>query len=424
MKQRILNLLIALDQFLFSIFTLGKAGPDETASAAAWRGEQLGHPLPKFFRPIIDKIFWFDPNHCQTSYESEVNNMQSPTLLNVVPAPYDKRDYKFVSGTTGLPAQVDLRPYLLSIEDQSFTNSCTANAGTSAVETFLARAGVPTQLSRLFLYYETRNLGGLGGRDGGAYVSDICKALTAYGVCKEETWPFNTALVNQQPSSDSYQEAVNYKANRYERIETTDYRSIKAAVAKGFPVLIGMYLYAPFIEIRGPLDNHREYFARSTSQYNGAHAMAIVGYDDSKQYWIVANSWGSWWGDNGFVAIPYHDLERWGFDFWTITQFAGINLPDLWTPEEPPAPVLVIWDTERAEEIRLYLVPKLEAARQEAAAASLSAAFIENAAYWPTGIWDTVFGQLPYAFSPLVNSTKIRAYLKTFFESIKVDQVR
>ena len=42
MKQRLLNLLIAVDQLLWVVFTLGKGHPDETISAAAWRMEQQG----------------------------------------------------------------------------------------------------------------------------------------------------------------------------------------------------------------------------------------------------------------------------------------------------------------------------------------------------------------------------------------------
>jgi hypothetical protein len=76
--QRILHLLIALDQFLFCVITLGGSHPDETASAAAWRGEQLGHILPRIFRPLIDAIFFFDPNHCKKAYMAEQRREQSP----------------------------------------------------------------------------------------------------------------------------------------------------------------------------------------------------------------------------------------------------------------------------------------------------------------------------------------------------------
>ena len=46
MKQRILNLLIALDQLAWVVLTLGKGYPDEAISAAAWRMEQrAGVPI-------------------------------------------------------------------------------------------------------------------------------------------------------------------------------------------------------------------------------------------------------------------------------------------------------------------------------------------------------------------------------------------
>ena len=79
MKDRILRWLISLDQFCFCTLTLGGSMPDETASAAAWRGEQLGHILPRFFRPVIDKLFWFDPEHCRKAYLAEVSREQSPS---------------------------------------------------------------------------------------------------------------------------------------------------------------------------------------------------------------------------------------------------------------------------------------------------------------------------------------------------------
>lgn len=45
MKQRILNLLIALDQLAYVIVTIGEGHPDETLSAAAWRLEKAGGSL-------------------------------------------------------------------------------------------------------------------------------------------------------------------------------------------------------------------------------------------------------------------------------------------------------------------------------------------------------------------------------------------
>ena len=72
MKQRILNWLISLDQFLFNTVTLGHSSPDETLSAAAWRTEQAGKWLGRVFRPLIDALFWpFEREHCRAAFESE-----------------------------------------------------------------------------------------------------------------------------------------------------------------------------------------------------------------------------------------------------------------------------------------------------------------------------------------------------------------
>ena len=78
MKQRFLNWLISLDQFLFNTVTLGHSSPDETLSAAAWRWEQAGKLRGHVLRPLVDTLFWFDSEHCRTAFESEVQRKHLP----------------------------------------------------------------------------------------------------------------------------------------------------------------------------------------------------------------------------------------------------------------------------------------------------------------------------------------------------------
>lgn len=41
----------------------------------------------------------------------------------------------------------------------------------------------------------------------------------------------------------------------------------------------------------------------STSSPN--HAIVLVGWDDASSYWIMKNSWGTSWGESGYMRIPY-----------------------------------------------------------------------------------------------------------------------
>ena len=64
-----------------------------------------------------------------------------------------------------------------------------------------------------------------------------------------------------------------------------------------------------------------------TNQKLGGHLMLVVGYDDAKGCWIVKNSWGTGFGDNGFCRIAYGECD--------IDSYAKLGLqrtnPDPWT---------------------------------------------------------------------------------------------
>ena len=78
MKRRLLNILIALDQLVFSLITLGHSSPDETISAGAYRMEIQRKVMGFVLRPVIDTLFWFDPDHCRKAYISEFRRIQLP----------------------------------------------------------------------------------------------------------------------------------------------------------------------------------------------------------------------------------------------------------------------------------------------------------------------------------------------------------
>src|SRR5690625_6030951 len=69
------------------------------------------------------------------------------------------------------------------------------------------------------------------------------------------------------------------------------------------------------------------------------HAMAIVGYDDSKGpggAFRIVNSWGKYWGDRGFIWVDYQFFlnEFCDFDGQKPLYIVAIQEGEL--PDEPP----------------------------------------------------------------------------------------
>ena len=86
MKTRFLNVLIAVDQLLWVLVTLGKGHPDETISAALWRMEQQGKLAGRILRPLIDLLFRpLERDHCRLSFESERRGAQLPAAYRELP---------------------------------------------------------------------------------------------------------------------------------------------------------------------------------------------------------------------------------------------------------------------------------------------------------------------------------------------------
>ena len=79
-----------------------------------------------------------------------------------------------------------------------------------------------------------------------------------------------------------------------------------------------------------PSDNVRE--------THGWHAMLCVGYSDPDKVFIVRNSWGTDWADNGYCYIPYDYVIHQDFnghDSWIIKSVENLDFSDgVWDETE------------------------------------------------------------------------------------------
>jgi len=229
-------------------------------------------------------------------------------------------------GADQLPSRVDLRQYMTPVEDQSTVGSCTANAIAGAYEYLAQRAhGEAGDISRLFIYYNTRRAEGTVG-DGGSSISGSIQVLEEVGACTEETWPYVPEDFDTEPSPEAYEEAQNFLVDEAREIPI-DLAAMKGCLAEGYPFAFGLILYDSFNQAgkggRVPLPSRNE----QVRETHGAHAMLCVGYSDRNEAFIVRNSWGSDWGDQGYCYIPYDYMTNTDlcFDCWAIQQVSDLD---------------------------------------------------------------------------------------------------
>ena len=234
-----------------------------------------------------------------------------------------------------LPTSVDLKAWCSPVENQGALGSCTAHAGIGLVEYFERRAfGKHIDASRLFLYKVTRNMLHWTG-DTGGFLRTTMGALTLFGVPPEEYWPYIIADFDKEPSAFCYAFAQNYQAISFYRLDPPGtsrdalLKQIKADLAGGLPSMFGFTVYSSIAqaETTGKIP-----YPTPGEKILGGHAVAAVGYDDAtkikntnphaaetKGAFLIRNSWGTVWGDNGYGWLPYdYVLNGLAIDWWSL----------------------------------------------------------------------------------------------------------
>jgi C1A family cysteine protease len=222
-----------------------------------------------------------------------------------------------------LPERFDLRnvslgrSYIGSVRQQGSCGACYAFSACAAAEsTYNLATGRYNQncadFSEAFIAFCLeplyRGFSGCGGSD---YDYEELDALVERGVCYEEQMPYNS--VNHS-CPQVMPPTVHF--NSWHRLPCNDTTAIKTAIRYFGAVDAAISTSSAFDAYASGIYEDSKVSCETSdgsSCYYVAtdHVIALVGWDDNNGdgYWILRNSWGSAWGEQGYMRIKYHSAR-------------------------------------------------------------------------------------------------------------------
>jgi C1A family cysteine protease len=203
----------------------------------------------------------------------------------------------FSSNAAGAPVSIDWRAKgaVTSVKDQGQCGSCWTFSSTGAIEgAWAVSKGKLVDLSEQQLVdcatgFAYGSHGCNGGQMEGAF-----KYVIEHGQCALSAYPYTA----KDGSCDSLCSPVVHISSCFD-VKPNDQLSLKAAVAQQ-PVAIAIEADTRYFQ------SYSSGVLTSTScGTNLDHGVLIAGYgeENGQKYWLVKNSWGTTWGENGYVKI-------------------------------------------------------------------------------------------------------------------------
>jgi len=207
---------------------------------------------------------------------------------------------------SAVPSSFDSRSqwpgYIGSIRDQASCGSCWAFA---AAETLSDRLAIATNGStnivlspQVLVSCDTKDMGCNGGWP--QFAADF---LVSDGIPADSCVPYTSGGGGVEPCPSSCVDGSSPKVYKYDSWSYyIGVNALMAAVSSNGPVAVSMAVYSDFFSYSSGI-----YKWDKRSGLAGYHAIKLVGY--TPDYWIVANSWGTGWGEKGYFRIAKGNNE-------------------------------------------------------------------------------------------------------------------
>jgi cathepsin B len=215
---------------------------------------------------------------------------------------------------TGLPEEFDARKQwprcMHKIRDQLQCGSCWAFA---ASEVLSDRFCIATS-EKINVILSPQDLVSCDVADSGCeggYIDKSWEYLKNTGIVADECLPYTSGDGDRRncPFTSSSFKCKKGNFLKYKASQTSQHNTIseaKEAIFNHGPIEAGFDVYEDFMSYAGGVYKH------TSQRLLGGHAVKVVGWGkdtDGTEYWIVANSWNTVWGEEGYFRIAFGECN-------------------------------------------------------------------------------------------------------------------
>ncbi len=202
--------------------------------------------------------------------------------------------------------------YIGPIRDQGSCGACYAFGACASAEGAYNWAngkydGNCTDFSEAFVAFCLSDVySGFDGCAGSDYDYQELTGLVEYGVCNNDVYPYTD---REQTCQSSSWDAPRTSFQSWHRVDCNDTEAIKTAIMTYGVVVAAVEVGSAFEAYSGGIyqDSYTTCSSNPCYYTPTNHIIALVGWNDNggDGYWILRNSWGTHWGESGYMRIKY-----------------------------------------------------------------------------------------------------------------------
>lgn len=242
--------------------------------------------------------------------------------LRVVPAKRGER-----------PKSLLLTEYLPPVASQGQQGSCVAWSSAYYCYTYevAENMGLTSdqlkeskwQFSPAYIYHQGNN-----GNDNGMQVSRGFELLRDYGCSSLAEMPYDESEFKSPPPDNAKTRAKKYKARRIAHLfrgkfvggDAPNLERLKTFLADTrtpFVMAIPIFSDFPTGPVKPDFIFNTAVDTKDRNNFYGLHAITVIGYDEDLKAFRMVNSWGTNWGDNGFLWLSDEFVRNYGVEGWS-----------------------------------------------------------------------------------------------------------